>query len=530
MRALHLRRWAPALMAIPLLALSACGAGSPTTTPSAGGGTLVATYSGTLPTIDPNKDYNNIEWLAGYSLYRGLYMLGPYGHVHTAVAASLPVVSHHGLTYTVTLKSGLKWSNGDPITAQDFVTSLDRELAPNSGSPDGYLWYMLKGAAAYQSGQAPTLAGVRATGRYTIQYLLSQPYPPFVDILTTPAAFPVDPAHLSTLASQPVTDGPWTVSQWNPATSITFKPNPHYTLGQLKFHAMKFEFNVQPNVGILRVQAGQADLVIDGIPSAQYQSLNQSPTWSKDVLHIPAVAVYLLALNTKVAPFTHLKVRQAVEMAINPQHIIRLLQNRGRVVHGVIPTSMPGFATNIPNQYPYNPAQAKTLLARAGYPHGFTVTLGVGSEGTGGQTVSTAIQANLAAIGITAQIKPLPQESTALAQVPMTTYNWFMDYPDPADFIDGFTSCASAVVGGSNPAFLCNAHLDQLAAAARALPLGAARVAAYKRVDAAVMQQAAYVPLYVPILTLFHSRRLTSPAKNPVFFPAVLNQYWSRGS
>jgi ABC-type transport system substrate-binding protein len=493
---------------------------------ASGNSTMVITFSGPVQTIDPNNIYNAEDWSVGHDLYRGLYDFNNQGQLVPAVAAGMPVVSDHGLVYTVHLRKGLHWSDGTPITAEDFAASLERELSPAQKSPDGYLWYMLKGASDYEAGKTKTLSGVRVLDPYTIQYTLTEPYPPFPYILGVPAGFPVDPAALGRVNTDPVTDGPYVLKSWNHATEMVLVANPRYDIGpKPRITTVRYEFGVDPSVGVLRVESGQADLVGDGIPSADYPSLSANPLYRSDVAKREAVGVYLLALNTRVKPFTNVLVRRAVEMAINRTHLIRLLNGRGTVANGVLPTSLPGFGSDIPNPYPYNPKKAKALLAQAGYPHGFTTVLGEGSELSGGQEIATEVQADLKAIGIMVQVKPLPQEATAIASIPMQTYTWFMDYPDPADFIDGFTSCSAAVVGGSNPAFLCDKGLDAMANAARGIPLGSARIAAYKRIDARVMQDAAYVPLYYPEFTFFHSSRLQHYVVNPLWFPAVPDQY-----
>jgi peptide/nickel transport system substrate-binding protein/oligopeptide transport system substrate-binding protein len=207
-------------------------------------------------------------------------------------------------------------------------------------------------------------------------------------------------------------------------------------------------------------------------------------------------------------------------MAVNKSHLLQLLNGRGTVANGVLPPSLPGFGhRDISAMYPYNPSEAKKLLKKAGYPHGFSTELGLASEQTGRNAIGTEVQADLSAIGIKVSLKPLPAEATAMAQVPMLTYSWYMDYPDPSDFINGF--CTSpAVVGGSNPAFLNDPVLDKMEAAAQSMPLTNKRVQAYRKIDERVMQDAAYVPLYYPELTVYHSANVHG--LRPVgYFPAI---------
>ncbi len=512
-------------------ALAGCGSNtSPTTTTSSSstGGTMTVTWSGNPQTIDPRKIYDGEDWNIGRALYVGLYDINSHGHLVPIVAQSAPVISDHGLIYTIHLNPKATWSNGTPITAQDFVYSLRTELSSKFQSPDTYLWWMIKGAGAYESGKSTAL-GVKALGSHTLQYTLNTPYSAFPYVLGVPASFPVYPAAIGKVASDPVTDGPYVVGQWKTGQNMVLNQNPHYFRKHRYPKHVQFNFNVDPSVGILRVEDGQADLVGDGIPSANYQQLKANPQYAKDITAGYQPAVILLALNERVKPFNNLLVRQAVEMAINKKHLVQLLNGRAKAANGVLPPSLPGFGSDIPNQYPYNPRKAKQLLKQAGYPHGFSTTLGLASEQTGSSQIETEVEADLKQIGIQVTAKPLPTESSAQAKMPMMTYSWYMDYPDPADFVSGFLT-SPAVIGGSNPAFLNDPTLDKMEAQASSMPLGSARSALYKKIDERAMQDAAYVPLFYPELTYFHSSRVHNFVYPAVYFPAIYSHLTLSGN
>lgn len=501
---------------------AACGTpASPVSGPSnqANNGTMTVTWSGNPQTIDPRKIYDGEDWNIGRALYIGLYTINSKFQLKLGVAAANPVVSDHGLIYTIHLNPKATWSNGKPVTAQDFVYALQTELSPKFQSPDTYLWWMVKGAAAYEAGTSQTL-GVKAINTHTLQYTLNTPYSGFQYVLSVPASFPVYPSAIGQVATKPVTDGPYIVSQWKTGVSLLLKKNSHYFRPHAYPAHVLFDFNVNPSVGILRVENGQADLVGDGIPSANYTSLRANPQYASGITAGYSPAVVLLALNERVKPFNNPLVREAVQMAINKQHLVQLLNGRAKVANGVLPPSLPGFGSDIPNMYPYNPTKAKQLLSQAGYPQGFSTTLGLSSEQTGASQIQTEVEADLGAIGIKITAKPLPTESSALAKVPMMTYSWYMDYPDPADFIGGFIT-SPAVVGGSNPAFLNDPTLDSMEGRAASMPQGPARVALYKKIDVRAMKDAAYVPLFYPELTFFHSARVHGFIRPSVYFPAI---------
>lgn len=502
--------------------LVACGnqtKSAATSSSSGDSGTMTVTWSGNPQTIDPRKIYDGEDWNIGRALYIGLYTDNSKFHLQPAVAQGNPIVSDHGLVYTVHLNPHATWSNGKPVTAEDFVYALRTELSPKFQSPDTYLWWMIQGASAYESGTSQSL-GIKAVGSHTLQYTLSTRYSAFPYVLSVPASFPVYPAAISSISTHPVTDGPYALTKWKTGVSLLLTKNPHYFRKHAYADHLLFDFNVNPSVGILRVENGQADLVGDGIPSANYSTLKANPQQTSNITAGYSPAVVLLALNERVKPFNNLLVREAVQMAINKKHLIQLLNGRAQAANGVLPPSLPGFGRNIPNIYPYNPTKAKQLLRQAGYPHGFSTTLGLSSEATGTNQIQTEVEADLGAVGIKVIAKPLPTEATAMAKIPMMTYSWYMDYPDPADFIGGFVT-SPAVLGGSNPAFLNNPALDALESRASAMPQGPARVAAYKKIDTLTMQTAAYVPLFYPELTFFHSTRVHGFVRPSVYFPAI---------
>ncbi len=512
--------------------LAGCGTqsspASASKTASVSDATLTVTWSNNPQTIDPRKIYDGEDWNIGRALYVGLYSIDAQGHLTPMIAQAQPTISDHGLVYTIQLNPKATWSNGQPITAEDFVYSLRTELSPKFQSPDTYLWWMIQGANAYEAGTSTSL-GVKALNAHTLQYTLSTPYSAFPYVLGVPAAFPIDPSAASKVATDPITDGPYVVGQWKVGQDMILNQNPHYFRHHNYPKHLKFDFNVDPSVGILRVEDGQASLVGDGIPSANYEQLRADPQYAKNITSGYQPAVILLALNERVKPFNNLLVRQAVQMAINKRHLVQLLNGRAKVATGLLPPSLPGFGSNIPNPYPYNPTKAKELLREAGYPHGFSTTLGLASEETGSTQIETEVEADLKAIGIQVTAKPLPTESSAQAKMPMMTYSWYMDYPDPADFVSGFLT-SPAVVGGSNPAFLNDPVLDKMETQASTMPLGAARTALYKKIDNRAMQDAAYVPLFYPELTYLHSGNVHGFTYPSVYFPVIYSHLTLSGN
>jgi len=497
------------------------------------GGTIVATWETTLTTVDPAYIYGVQDWPQGHALFDGLLGFDTSTNLVPHIATSVPRATNDGKTYTFHLKRGLVFSNGDPITAQDVVFSWERMLAPKTGSPDTYLWYALQGQSAFSAGKAAHVSGLKVINSSTLRVTLTQPYPGFLYVLATPSSFVVDPAVIHRYHAEnrdfktnAVGSGPFKLKNWIPGQRMDLVRNTRYWDSTWPYaDAVRLDLGVNASVGVLRIEKGQSDLLGDAIPSAQFASIIQNPALSKLVAHTPDIGVYMIGLNTRVKPFTDVRVRRAIEYAINKLHAIRFINGRGVPATGILPPNLPGFHGGIPEQYPFNPTKAKALLAQAGYPNGFSTTMGVPAGGYEARMADAAIS-DLSQIGVKVTVKPVLSEGAAIASLPMIAYHWILDYPDPADFVDGFTSCAAATPQGSNVSFYCNPRLDALANTARGMPFGPARVAAYNHINTLYMADAPSVPVFNDVLYYMHSARLQGYYISPAWFPFTLEQYW----
>ncbi|HZS91954.1 MAG TPA: ABC transporter substrate-binding protein [Chloroflexota bacterium] len=515
-----------------LLALAGTSAASTARAPRRGG-TIIVDWQTSLATLDPAFVYSVTDWPQTHAVSDGLLGFDAGTGLVPDLAESMPKISNGGKTYTFRLRKGLVYSNGDPIKAQDFVFSWERELAPKTQSSAKYLWYVLAGQDAFTAGKAKHISGLKVLDDRTLQVTTSQAYPGFLYVLAIPASYVVDPAVVhkyhaenTDLKDHVVGAGPFMIKDWVEGQKLDLVRNPHFWNPKYPYaDAVHEDLGVDASVALDRLQKGQTDLIGDGIPAAQFPSVISDPKLSKLVEHRTDVGVYMLTLNVKVKPFDNKLVRQAVAYAINKLHAIRFINGRGVPATGIIPSTMPGFSHNIPDPYPYNPQKAKELLAKAGYPHGFTTTLGL-PDAIYERRVGDAAIADLKQVGITVNVKKVVSEFSGDPSLPMSSYHWLMDYPDPADFVDGFTACASAVNGGSNVAFYCNKTVDDLANAARGMPFGPARVAKYKQIEQLVADDAAYIPVFYDVLYGIHSPRLQGFTIHPIWYPFALEQYW----
>jgi ABC-type transport system substrate-binding protein len=240
-------------------------------------------------------------------------------------------------------------------------------------------------------------------------------------------------------------------------------------------------------------------------------------------------------MNVTKPPFDNPKVRQAVNMAINKDRVVRLINNRGVPATQALPPAMPGY--NPDNKgYAYDPEGAKKLLAEAGASTISTEIYAMNVDPN--PRIAQAIQQDLAAVGITAEIRSLAQAEVIAAggvgNAPMIWSGgmaWIADFPDPANFYYGILGCAGAVEGGWNWSKYCNKDLDARAEKADALVKAdqtPARIAEWKAIFDDVLKDAPWAPIFNEKRFTYHSARLggdpslfTDPIHIPVNYDYI---------
>jgi len=230
-------------------------------------------------------------------------------------------------------------------------------------------------------------------------------------------------------------------------------------------------------------------------------------------------------------PFDNKKVRQAVNMAINKERIVRIINGRAVIANQPLPPAMPGYDTGYKG-YAFDPEAAKKLLAEAGYPDGFETEL-YAMNTDPNPRIAQAIQQDLATIGIKASIKSLAQANVIAAggeedQAPMIWSGgmaWIADFPDPSNFYGPILGCGGAVQGGWNWSWYCNEELDAKARTADAMtdPAKAAeRIDLWRSIFIDIMDDAPWVPVFNEQRFTMHSARIKGPKEifvDPVHIP-----------
>ncbi|ANK76177.1 MULTISPECIES: ABC transporter substrate-binding protein [Ensifer] len=492
---------AAALLAAPLSALAQDAPKQ--------GGDIVITYKDDIATLDPAIGYDWVNWSMIKSLFSRLMDYKPGTTELVPSLAETFDVAPDGLTYTFKLRKGVKFTNGREIVASDVKYSIERAVDPKTQGPGAGFFGAIKGFDDLSGGKAATLEGIEAPDDATVVFHLSRPDATFLHVLAVNFASVVPKEAVEAAAGdfgkKPVGSGTFVLRDWTVGQSLTFERNPDYFVKDMP-HIDKFTVEVgqEPLVALLRLQKGEVDIAGDGIPPAKFLEIKNSPEGAEIIVDGQQLHTGYVTLNTKVKPFDDVKVRQAVNMAINKERITRILNGRATPANQPLPPLMPGYDKAFTG-YDYDVEKAKALLAEAGHGDGFETVLY--STNTDPQPrIAQAIQQDLAAIGIKAEVRALAQANVIAAggtegEAPMIWSGgmaWIADFPDPSNFYGPILGCSGAVQGGWNWSWYCNEALDKRAVAADSMsdPAKAAeRQAEWGKIFTDIMADAPWVPV-----------------------------------
>jgi len=502
---------------------------------------VVVTFKDDVSTLDPAIGYDWQNWSIIKSIFDGLMDYAPGTTKLVPHLAESYQVSADGRTYTFRLRRGVKFHNRREVRAQDFKYSLERVLNPKTQSPGAGFFMGIVGAEEFVKGQAKEVRGIQVVDPYTLRISLKQPNAAFLHTMAINFSHVVPREEVERAGAdfghKPVGTGAFRLKEWVLGQRVVLERNPDYFLkGLPRTDEIVFLVGVEPNVALLRLQRGEVDILGDGIPPARFVQIMNDPRWRRlvevgDQLHTGYVTI-----QVQMQPFTDVRVRRALNMAIDKQRIVRIINNRAVPAVQILPPLMAGYDATY-SGYPYDPRAAKRLLAEAGYANGFATTLYANNTDPNPR-IAQAIQQDLAAIGVRAELKTLAQstviETAGRGQAPLVWSGgmaWIADYPDPNNFYWPILSCTSATPGGWNWARYCNRELERQATQADALVQpGQERLRAerYRQIFRRIMQDAPWIPIFHERRYTMHSDRVggkkgifTDPVHIPVHYDEV---------
>jgi oligopeptide transport system substrate-binding protein len=504
-------------------------------TPKQGGAAIVA-FNNELSTLDPQIGYDWQNWSVIKSIFDGLMDYKPGTTELEPDLAESFTISDDGQTYTFKLRDGITFHNGRALTAGDIKYSIERAVNPATQGPGGGFFGSIKGYdEMVGDAKAAELSGITTPDDKTVVIQLTRPDATFLHVMAINFSFAVPKEevdkHGADFGRNPVGTGAFKLVEWVPGQKTELERFADYNRKGVPYlDKLTFEFGQDPTVNVLRLRKGEIDIVGDIIPPAQFNEVINDPASKDLIIKGEQLQTGYVTLNVKTPPLDNVKVRQAMNMAINKDRIVRIMNNRAAPANQPLPPAMPGYDSAYTG-YAFDPEAAKNLLTEAGFPDGFTTelyTMNVDPQ----PRIAQAIQQDLAAIGIKAEIKSLAQAEVITAggagQAPMIWSGgmaWIADFPDPSNFYGPILSCAGASEGGWNWAKYCNDVLDSRANQADAMVAAEqqpARAEAWKAIYLDVMKDAPWVPIFNEQRYTYHSARLGGDASlfiDPIHIP-----------
>ncbi|MCF8037914.1 MAG: ABC transporter substrate-binding protein [Desulfohalobiaceae bacterium] len=500
------------------------------------GGTITITYKDDVVTLDPAIGYDWQNWSMIKSLFSGLMDYEPGTTALTPDLAESYSVSDDGLIYTFKLRSGVKFHNGRELVASDVKYSIERTVNPETQSPGQGFYNMIKGFDDVVAGKTERLEGIETSDEQTVVFELSRPDATFLHLLALNFAFIVPKEEVekwgADFGKHPVGSGAFKLKEWKLGQSIEWVRNPDYHFpDRPKLDGVIFEIGQEPTVALMRLQRGEVDILGDGIPPARFVQIKNDPKYKDQIVEGGQLHTGYVTMNVRMEPFDDARVRKAVNMAINKDRVVKIINNRAVVANQPLPPAMPGYDPDYEG-YPYDPEQAKDLLAEAGYPDGFETELWTMNVDPNPR-IAQSMQQNLAAIGIKADILNQSQGPVIAAggepdQAPMIWSGgmaWIADYPDPSNFYGPILGCGGAVKGGWNWAWYCNEEIEKMATKADSMsdPAQAEkRIDLWREIFIKIMDDAPWAPIFNEQRFTMHSPRVKGKPSyfvDPVHIP-----------
>jgi oligopeptide transport system substrate-binding protein len=410
-------------------------------------------------------------------------------------------VSNDGLVYTFHIKKGVKFHDGSPLTAEDFVYSWTRAVLAENATALGYHLSPIKGYDACANGSATTLEGVKALDDLTLQVTLSYPYADFVTTLGHVVFYPVKKADIEKWGQDYTKHvngtGPFKFVEWIDDQHINLVRNDDYYGEKAKLDAVEYKIIADDNTAMLEFKAGNLEFTM--IPVGKIKSTIEDPKYKDSCFTSPMLGINYYAMNMNFPLFRdNPKLREAMNYAIDRENICKVLyEGVPTPATGLVPPGIPGFQENAA-PYTYDPKKASQLLAEAGFPNGEglpTFKFGF-NTGSGHEILGEAIQADLKAIGIEMDIEGYEWgtmlDKAKSGELTFYRYGWSADYPTMDNFLYPLFYSKSA----DNYAEYNNPEVDKLLDEARATINDEERIAKYREAEKMIINDNAFLLIY----------------------------------
>ena len=466
------------------------------------GGTLRLAHGEEVKTLDPSRAIDQVSLLIVQLVHGTLLDFAPADAPNpTALVPSLASkwsVSSDGKTLQFEIREGARFSNGEPVLAEDFVYGFERLLAPETLAPTAQFFRGIEGAADRLDGRTTKTRGIRAIGPATLEIRLERPDLSFPLLLALIATSPQKRQHVENvgvgIAEKPLGTGPFLLREFRAGHEVVLERNPFYWDASRPYlDSIRLRQGVPRETMLLEFLQGNID-ILDGRICSDAVLLTREPAWAPYVSRAPLPITATDMMNTTRKPFNDKRVRQAFNHAINRADTVKLANGRAMAANGYLPPNVPGHDAHRP-VWPYDPIRARSLLVEAGYSRGLEVTYTTLRDEMA-QKIALSIQADLAAVGVRVNIETLtfPAYVNALVhgELEFAFSSWSMDFPDPWNFLE-VKFHSRMIEAGTNDARYINAEVDKLLDAARFEPDAEKRTAMYHQAENIIVDDCPHI-------------------------------------
>jgi oligopeptide transport system substrate-binding protein len=465
------------------------------------------------------------------ALFEGLTALDEKSTEPVPAAAEKWEPSADGLTWTFHLRAGLKWSNGEVLTAGDFVAAWRRALNPALAAENAWYLYAVKNAEAFNTGKITDASqlGLAAPDDRTIVITLAQPTPYLPALVSLPAWFPVNlrvtekyggatqRGNPWTHAGHHVGNGPFLLKEWSPNARIVAEKNPyHWEAAKTELQQIVFLPTENPDAEERSFRAGQMHVTFN-LPVAKI------PAWRErapEQLRLdPTLQTVFLRLNVTRPPLDNPKVRRALSLAIDRDLLAKtVLQGSRQPAHSLTPPGTGGYTSRAGADTDFE--AARKLLAEAGFPGGKGLPA-IEIQARNDELMPKLAEALQATwqreLGIQTSIAPMEQKTWIQNQKDLsygvTIAAWTADFPDPVTFLGLFTSDSSYNwTGWKNPVF------DELLARAGMTLDAKQRYELFQQAEALLLAESPVAPVHFGAQTYLISPQVKGWVPAPLVF------------
>jgi len=419
---------------------------------SAHAATLNIHNGGDPTSLDPQKISGDWENRIDGDIFEGLVTEDPKDNPIPGQAASW-TVSPDQKVYTFKLRDGIKWSDGQPVTAQDFVFAFQRLMDPKTAAQYAYLQYTIKNAEKINKGEIKDLTqlGVKAIDDKTLEITLENPTPYFLNALMHYTAYPL-PKHVVEAKGDQwvkigniVTNGPYKPTEWVPGSHVSMvKSDQYYDAKDVKIDKVNYYTLEDQAAALKRYRAGEFD-ILTSFPADQYDWIQKNLPGQAHV--VPFLGTYYYVLNATKPPFNDKRVRQALSMAVNREVIGPKILGTGElpmyswVPPGTANYGEPAYVSWKDEPYKQKVEEAKKLLKEAGFgpDHPLKAQLRYNTNDNH-KRIAVAIAAMWKPLGVDIELynteTKVHYDEMQRGEVQIGRAGWLADYNDPINFLN----------------------------------------------------------------------------------------------